>query len=166
MPTILLRSSPNFARAARLEIPLSAVIEALRRLGSSKQSGKAGPEILAVDWKAMPRRRKLPAPTWAGPRHHHANPANPAQTSLQSQSFEVVGRLREQGMNHLRSNWLWVPRGRLFRDMRSNTCHKHRRRVADLQESALYKLAEFDRRQHWVLPMTESHSLSHQSVFR
>ena len=47
-------------------------------------------------------------------------------------------------MNHPRSSWLWVPRDRLFHDMRNSTFDMRRSLAADLQEPALYTAVEFE----------------------
>ena len=90
----------------------------------------------------MPRHQKFPAPTWVGPRHHRASPAHPTRAGLQSQWFEVAGRLPERGRIHPRSNWPCSLRGRPLHDRRSSTFDTHRRRVADRREPALHKAGE------------------------
>src|SRR6266853_412434 len=91
IPTIPFRKTPNFTRAARLEIPLSVLIEILHWPGFSKQSGTAGLGTLAVDSRATPPHQKCLGLTRVGPRHRLANPVHPAPAGQQSQSFEVAG---------------------------------------------------------------------------
>src|SRR5579863_3840850 len=164
-PTMPFRNNPNFTRAARLDIPFSALIEILLGPGSSKKSDTAGPGTWAVDWRAMPPHQKLPAWTWVGPQRHRASPENRAQGGLQSLSCEVPRRLRVQGKSHRQSSWPCFLRDRRPHDRQSNRFDIQWRRVADLQERALHKMVGLDRRERRVSPMPGSHVRVRRSVF-
>src|SRR5579863_2011829 len=109
MPTTLLKNTPSFTRAARLDIPFSVLIEILLEPGSSTKSGKVAPGTLTAGWRARPRHRTLLGQTWDGPRRHRASPVHPAQAGPQLRPYEVVGRLPVPDTKRSKSNWPCCP---------------------------------------------------------
>src|ERR1700682_68277 len=163
-PTIPLRNRPSFASMARLEIGLLLVI--LPSPAPWKNLRTAGLGIVAVDSKAMPRRRKHLALTWVGLRHRRASPAHPIRAGPQSRWFEVLDHSREQGMSHLQSSWLCCLRGHPLRDRKSSRFDMHRRHVADRLKPVLHKAAESFRREQRTSPRTEFLAPARRSACR
>src|ERR1700722_6191593 len=149
-PTIPLRNNPNFTSAPRLDIPFSVLIDILHWPDLSRQLDTAGLRTLAVDSRAMPRRQKYLAATWAAPPGRRASPVHLIRAVLQSRWCEVVGHSSEQGTSHLQSNWPCFRRDRLLHDRRSSRYDMHRRHAANRREPARHKAVGFDHPTHQV----------------
>src|ERR1700756_850935 len=156
-PRTPLRRTPTFIRAARLDIPFSALIEFLLELDSSKKSGTVGPETLTAGWKARPRHQKSLGPTWGYPRRQRASPAHPTRGGPQSRWFEVVDHSRERGMSYSQSSWPCFRHDRRLHDRWNSKCDMPRRHVEGLQEPAPHRAAGFGGRERWDSPTTGHH---------